>query len=205
MARKVRIFFSFHYERDAWRAGQVRNCNVVPTEDQTGFVDAVDWESIKKQGDAAIEKWIMDQLEGTSATAVLTGAETAERDWVQFEITESWNRGNGVFGVWIHNVKDKDGKTDLQGRNPLDDFQLPDGTLLSAICKTYDWVNDNGRDNLGKWAEEAAEIREKYGDKSTVTLVKSAPRVASTVATSAVSCGFAPRSPWLSDDHRKEK
>jgi hypothetical protein len=44
MARK--IFFSFHYERDAWRAGQVRNCNVVAGEDEYGFIDAVDWESI---------------------------------------------------------------------------------------------------------------------------------------------------------------
>ena len=48
MARK--IFFSFHYERDAWRAGQVRNSNVVSSDDRYGFIDAVDWESIKRQG-----------------------------------------------------------------------------------------------------------------------------------------------------------
>jgi len=203
MAKKVRMFFSFHYERDAWRAGQVRNCNVVPTEDQTGYVDSVDWESIKKQGDAAIKKWIKEQLEGTSATAVLIGAETAEREWVQLEIIESWNRGNGVFGVWIHNVKDQDGKKDVQGCNPLSNFQLPDGTLLSAVCKTYDWVNDNGRDNLGKWAEEAAQIRAKYGDRSTASLVKGAPRAVVTLAASAVPGGFAPRAPWLADDDRK--
>jgi len=202
MAKKVRIFFSFHYERDAWRAGQVRNCNVVPTEDQTGYLDGVDWESIKKKGRDAIEKWINDQLQGTSATAVLIGAETAEREWVQYEIEQSWNRGNGVFGIWIHNIKDQDGKTDEQGRNPLNDFQLSDGTLLSAVCKTYDWVKDNGRDNMGKWAEEAANIRAKYGDKSTVTLAKAVlPRVAA----ASIPGGVAPRAPWSPNAGRKGK
>ena len=86
MARK--IFFSFHYERDAWRAGQVRNCNVVSTEDQYGFIDAADWEEVKKKGDAAIKKWIGDQMESTTVTAVLIGAETASREWVLHEIME---------------------------------------------------------------------------------------------------------------------
>ena len=113
------MFFSFHYERDAWRAGQVRNCNVIAREDQTGVIDAVEWQSIKNSGNAAIKRWIADQLEGTSATAVLIGAETADRDWVLHEIEESWNRGNGVFGIWIHNVKDSDKNTDVPGANPL--------------------------------------------------------------------------------------
>ena len=68
--------------------------------------------------------------------------------------------GNGVFGIRIHQIKDQDQKTDAAGRNPLDDFQLSNGTTLSSICKTYDWINDDGRTNLGKWAEEAAEIQE---------------------------------------------
>ncbi len=38
MAR--RIFFSFHYERDAWRPGQVRNSNALAAEDRTGFIDS---------------------------------------------------------------------------------------------------------------------------------------------------------------------
>jgi len=93
MARK--IFFSFHYERDAWRAGQVRNCNVVASEDQYGFIDAADWESIKKKGDAAIKGWIDDQLKNTSVTIVLIGAETANGFGMKslgagIVVTESW-------------------------------------------------------------------------------------------------------------------
>lgn len=43
MAR--RVFFSFHYERDAWRAAQVRNSWVTkPDREAAGFWDAVAWE-----------------------------------------------------------------------------------------------------------------------------------------------------------------
>jgi len=158
-----KIFFSFHYECDSWRAGQVRNSNVVASEDEYGFIDGADWESIKKKGTAAIERWIDDQLKNTSVTVVLIGAETASREWVQHEILKSWNRGNGLVGVRIHNIKDQDQKTDVAGRNPFDDFKLPDGTLLSSVCRTYDWVTDNGRKNLGAWADDAATVRAKYG------------------------------------------
>jgi hypothetical protein len=199
MARK--IFFSFHYERDAWRAGQVRNSNVVSAEDRYGFIDAVDWESIRKKGDSAIERWVDDQLKNTSVTVVLIGAETADRDWVRHEIVKSWNRGNGLVGIRIHNIKDQDQKTDASGRNPFDDFKLQDGTVLSAVCKTYDWVSDDGRKNLGKWADEAATMRAEYGADAKIGESGGANQQASkahSVSTVSAPAGFAPRSPWCS-------
>jgi len=197
MARK--IFFSFHYERDAWRAGQVRNSNVVADEDEYGFIDAADWEAIKKKGNAAIEDWIDKQLENTSVTAVLIGAETADREWVQFEIQQSWNRGNGLIGVRIHNIKDQDSKTDTAGRNPFDDYKLADGTILSSVCKVYDWVIDDGRNNLGKWAEDAAEIRDKYADGEEISRTKAGGSATKAYVTSS-SAGFSPKAPWCSVD-----
>jgi hypothetical protein len=197
MARK--IFFSFHYERDAWRASQVRNSNVVSAEDRYGFIDAAEWESIKKNGDSGIERWIEDQLKNTSVTAVLIGAETAEREWVRHEIIKSWNRGNGIVGIRIHSIKDQDQKTDTPGHNPLDGFRLPDGTQLSSICKTYDWVTNDGRKNVGKWADEAANIRAEYGADDTIEEPAEENQQARKVyaaSTPSASVGFAPRSPW---------
>jgi antiphage defense system Thoeris ThsB-like protein len=197
MARKT--FFSFHYERDVWRAGQVRNCNLLPTEDQYGFIDSVDWESIRRQGDAAIKRWICDQLKNTSVSAVLIGSETARRPWVQHEIVESWNRGNGIVGVCIHNIKDQDRKTDAPGANPFDQFRLPDNSLLSAVCKTHDWVIDDGRNNLGKWIEEAFNVRAKYAaDDKVVEVTETDHRAEKSylVCGASASAGFAPRSPW---------
>jgi MTH538 TIR-like domain (DUF1863) len=200
MARQT--FFSFHYERDAWRAGQVRNCTLLPTDDQHGFIDSVEWESIKRQGDDAIRRWINKQLEYTTVTVVLIGAETAERPWVQHEITQSWDRGNGVVGVWIHNVKDQGRNTDVAGRNPFDQFKLPNGTLLSSICKTYDWVLGDGRNNLGAWIEEAFRLRSKYGTDDLVPaneVRKEAP-LASMARSFTASAPFVPHSPWCPSD-----
>lgn len=160
MARKT--FFSFHYKRDAWRASQVRNSNVVASDDTYGYVDSVDWEQIERQGDAAIERWIADQLKNTSVTVVLIGAETSERDWVDHEIRESWARGNAVLGLKIHGIKDQKQQTDVAGANPLDGIALADGTRLSAVCPTYDWVSQDGRANLGRWIEAAYQARQAY-------------------------------------------
>jgi len=65
----------------------------------------------------------------------------------------------------IHNIKDQDKNTGTPQDEILStDYKLEDGTMLSSVCKVYDWVTDDGRKNLGKWAEEAAEIRAKYAN-----------------------------------------
>ena len=199
MARNT--FFSFHYERDAWRAGQVRNCDLLATEDEHGFIDAVEWEKIEREGDASIKRWIQSQLEGTTVTVVLIGAETAEREWVRYEILESWNRGNGVVGVRIHNVKDMNSETDSYGANPFDHFKLPDGSLLSAVCKVYDWVIDDGRTSLGSWSEEAIEIRKELGLHKNITEIvrKGATASAGVLQAVGASRAFTPRAPWCPD------
>lgn len=144
MAR--RVFFSFHYERDVWRASVVRNSWVTkPDRETAGFFDAGMWEEAKKKGDAAVKKLIDDALIGTTVTAVLIGAETSARAYVKYEIDQSIARGNGLLGIRIHNIKDTAGKTDSWGSNPL-----PSGYAV------YDWVNDNGYENLGAWVEAAA-------------------------------------------------
>lgn len=160
MARK--IFFSFHFDHDAWRAGQVRNSDLIPNENEHGFIDSVDWEEVKKKGPDAIKHWIDAQLENTSVTVVLIGAETSERNWVNYEIRKSWERGNALVGLRIHNIKDRDSKTVTAGINPLEKVYLVDGTPLSSISKTYDWVSNEGRNNLGTWAEDAFRAREGY-------------------------------------------
>jgi hypothetical protein len=157
MAR--RVFFSFHYERDVWRANQVRNCWVTkPDRETAGFWDAAEFERVKKQGDDAVKRWIDSNLEGTSVTVVLTGAETSERKWVDYEIQRSLDRGNGLLCIRIHNMKDKDGNIDVRGENPLDTRSIDQNEKempLSQIYPTYDWVDDNGYENVGDWIEQA--------------------------------------------------
>ena len=159
MPRKV--FFSFHYKRDAIRAGQVRNSNVVKNRaiETSDFIDAAKWEEVQRKGDQAIKDWIAAQLHGTSVTVVLIGAKTAERKWIKYEIDESLKRGNGLLGIYIHNCPLFDNSCDPKGANPFDNLYITkDGVRrrLSEIYKTYDWINDDGRSNLGSWIEAAA-------------------------------------------------
>src|SRR3989344_7126564 len=87
MAR--RTFFSFHFDRDVWRANQVRNSNVVAGADTAGFFDHSEYEEAKKAGADGIRRMILKHLKNTSVTVVLIGSETADRPWIQYEIDQS--------------------------------------------------------------------------------------------------------------------
>lgn len=163
MARHV--FYSFHYKPDCVRAAQVRNAGVVD-----GNVPAKDndWETITKGGDAAIEKWIKNQMDGRSCAVVLVGAETAGRKWIEYEIVEAWKKGMGVCGVRIHNLKDFSGNQSPSGPNPFSGFDIK-GVAFDSIVKLYappytdsKQVYAHIKDNLAGWVEEAIKIRAKY-------------------------------------------
>ncbi|MDO1722041.1 TIR domain-containing protein, partial [Escherichia coli] len=63
MARQT--FFSFRYKKDNWRANVVRNSWVTQERSAAGFFDSAEWEKVKKNTDANIEKWIDSQMTGT--------------------------------------------------------------------------------------------------------------------------------------------
>jgi hypothetical protein len=157
MAR--RVFFSFHYERDIWRVNVVRNSWITQEREAAGFWDASLWETSKKEGDHAIRRMIDRGLENTSVTAVLIGKETADRPWVQYEIQQSNVKGNGILGVYIHNISDQFGNVDTQGDNPFSRLYLTRNgcnVYLSDLYPTYLWFGDDGYKNFGTWIENAA-------------------------------------------------
>jgi hypothetical protein len=129
-----------------------------------------EWEKVKAGGDAAIEKWIADQMAERSVTVVLIGANTAGRKWITHEISKSWNKGMGVVGVYIHNLKDQNGATSLKGGNPLDHVTFKaDGKKLSTVAKVYDPPSHDSTQvylhiafNLDDWVEEAISIRKNH-------------------------------------------
>lgn len=163
MAR--RAFYSFHYVPDSWRASQVRNMGVV---DGNKPATDNDWETIKKGGDTAIQKWIDDQLNGKSVAIVLIGAKTAGRKWITYEIEKAWKDKKGVLGIYVHKLKDKDGNQSSKGRDPFADLTLDDKSM-SDIVKVYDatyatskYVYDHIKTNFADWIEEAIDIRGEH-------------------------------------------
>ena len=143
MAR--RVFFSFKYG-DVSRAMVVRNSWVAQGKEAAGFVDAANFEAIKRQGDAAIKNWIDSQLHGTSVTVVLVGEKTCSSRWVKYEIDKSKSGavGNGLLGIDISKIEDLNGNTSKRCG------KLPKGYPF------YLWNTDDGYTNMGDWIEAAA-------------------------------------------------
>ena len=162
MARNV--FYSFHYKPDVTRVAKIRNIGAIegnkPAPDNS-------WESIKNTGDAAVKKWIAEQMKGRSCTLVLAGSETAGRKWITHEISESWNEGMGVAVVYIHGIRDLAGSTTVKGNNPMDSVTFKNnGKTLSTIAKAYTPTGATSQDrynwisnNIEAIIEEAVKIR----------------------------------------------
>ncbi len=142
MAR--RVFFSFHYQNDVWRASIVRNAHIIDGTAAAGFQDASLWEEAKRKGDAAIQRMIDAALANTTVTAVLIGAETAYREWVDYEIKKSIQRGNGLLGIYIDQIKDQYGRTSIRGPVPR--------ALYDAGAPVYEWNSSK----FGEWVDAAA-------------------------------------------------
>jgi hypothetical protein len=165
MARKV--FYSFHFKPDNWRVSQVRNIGAI--EDNKPAPDN-DWEAIKASGDQAIKSWINNQMKGRTCAIVLIGEKTAGRKWIEYEIKKSWNDGKGLLGIYIHNLKNKDGEQSNKGKNPFDGFTVGDNKkTLSSIVKTYDPPSSTStkvyeyiKENLETWVGTAIDIRNSY-------------------------------------------
>jgi hypothetical protein len=74
---------------------------------------------------------------------VLIGAQTTQRRYVSYEIERSISQGNGLLGIFIHNIKDKSGRREAPGEVPE--------ALRKAGAPVYTW--EYGK--LGQWVEAA--------------------------------------------------
>ena len=167
---KHKVFYSFHYKNDVRRAAQIKNI---------GFLEGNkpcqenEWEEIK-QNNNAIKNWIDQQMEGRTCCIVLVGQETAYRPWVQYEIKHAWNRGMGVFGIYIHNVKDPIYGYGRKGANPFSQNSIlsshfQHSIYAEPIIPCYDPVctPDKGSYNdiaqhMKEWIEDAISRRKQY-------------------------------------------
>lgn len=144
MAR--RVFFSFHYKY-VWKVNQVRSMPNVIGAAAAGFHDASLWEEAKKKGDAEIKRMIDRGLENTSVTVVFVTYGTKDRKYINYEIDQSLDRGNGLVAVQIHHLKDKDGNTGSPGAIPPQ--------IEANGFKAYKYTT---KEKLAEWIEEAASL-----------------------------------------------
>ena len=92
MAR--RVFTSFHYKPDNWRANQIRNMGKL---EGNSVASTNKWEEVTNGGNSAIEEWIDDNMSGKSCVVVFVGENTAGRKWIKHEIKKAWEENRGLF------------------------------------------------------------------------------------------------------------
>lgn len=152
------VFYSFHYERDAFRVQQILQMGAV--EGQT-ILNAQDWESVKRQGPRAIEAWIDKQMAYKAAVVVLVGARTASRPWVRYEIEKAWNEKRPLVGIRIHGLADGSG-VDRPGPDPFAAIRFDRGGSLADYVTLHDPVGFDSKavyasikSNLKVWVDGA--------------------------------------------------
>ena len=160
MVRKV--FFSFHYKPDNWRASKVRNIGKL---EGNNPVSDNDWETVTKGGEAAIKKWIEEQMYGRSCVVVLVGTHTANRKWINHEIKRAWETRKGLVGIYVNKLTDVNGSTAVKGANPFSTFTV-DGVPMTQLVKchtpsgtTSTEVYRNISSNIESWIEDAIASR----------------------------------------------
>jgi MTH538 TIR-like domain (DUF1863) len=137
---KRQVFYSFHFDNDVFRVQQVRNIGAL---EDNKPVSVNDWEAVKKKGDAAIEKWIDDNMRYRGCVVVLVGEQTAGRKWVQYD---------------IHNLKDPKNGTCTQGTNPFSQwtFKQSGRTVQIACYNPSAWnAYSEIAKNLEDWVQVA--------------------------------------------------
>ena len=177
---KRQVFFSFRYAYDAWRASQVRNMGLVT--DEPHFSDN-SWEEVREKSVDKVHEWIDKEMKYRSCVVLLIGEHTQGRPYINYEIEQAWKQGKGIVGIYVHGLKDQNGRKANKGANPLSMFCIDrfDGTIhfreplyscelfLSSVVKTYDPTSPFSDDtynyiskNIESWIEEAIQIRNRY-------------------------------------------
>jgi hypothetical protein len=94
---KRRLFISYQHA-DQMKA---KGFNLMSYNKHVGvdFVGRHLLDPVKSNDPEYITRCIKEQLDGSSATVVLVGNETADSDWVEKEIELSIEKGNGLIGI----------------------------------------------------------------------------------------------------------
>ena len=161
------IFLSFDFERDFHRAEQIKKVwNSQPNRTLHGLWDLSGFPILEEQREVQFKKYIDDVLKRSQVTVVLIGQETSQRSYVQYAVKESHRLDKGMFGIYVHKIKDGQGNTSKIGNAQFGEIGKSKDNQSIFFWKTYPlyrWVTDGGKNNLKKWVDTAAEKADVAG------------------------------------------
>lgn len=127
------VFYSFHYTRDVHRVQLVKNINALEGQP---IMNSQQWESVRRGGTPAIQKWIDGEMAYKRAVVVLIGKETAGRPWVKYEIQKAWSIKKPLVGIRIHGLSSM-GTVDSIGGDPFANVGLRGVPIYDPTVKTW--------------------------------------------------------------------
>lgn len=157
------VFLSFYYYEDVTRMQQIRNMGIVEGQQ---LLNPNDFEFVKRRGDKAVKDWIDNQMKYKQCLIVLVGTHTSERPYVKYEIEKAHEKHMPMFGIYIHNIHDLNGKCSKKGKDPfLEIF----GRSNKYKCIDPAHIEYDGyrayntiRDNIDSWIEDAIRNNKTY-------------------------------------------
>jgi len=154
MARR-RVFYGYDLDADTAR---VQLLGRIESLDNVAPLAADDWKALSDQGNDAIKDWINRGIGDCHCVVVLIGANTAHHKWVMYEIERAWEEKKGLFGIYIHNLRDATIEQGMQGPNPFSPWIFEQsGDVAHIACynpNPTDAYADVAR-NIDKWVETA--------------------------------------------------
>jgi len=164
---KRQVFFSFEYNKDNWKASQVRNMGKV---DSSSTFSGNDWEEVKEKSDTKIKEWIDTQMAKRSCLVVLIGSTTSGRKWIDYEIKKAYELKKGIVGIYVHGLKDSDGNQSSKGSNPFYHIYIGKQnerlskyiTCFDSAYKTSQYVYDDISEKIEQLIEDAIANKGTY-------------------------------------------
>lgn len=148
----VAVFYSFYYKGDSARVQQIIHMGLVEGQP---VLTAQEWEAVEGQGDAAIQAWIDDQMKWKAAVVVLIGSNTANRKWVNYEITEAWDEKRPLVGIRINGLAPLHWAQESVGANPFASVALQNGGTVADYVPVY---TPSGADSAEVYSSIAANL-----------------------------------------------
>ena len=147
----IGIFISYHYDSDNKIAREITE--IINTDKINIFTVVRESEKIK---DAEIIKnWVDEEIKRTRITILLISAETLNRKYVSYELSKSLLNGNSIIPILIdseENAFNEDGINSVK--------QKLDVELSGRNLKIRKWFQENGKENILRWLNEALEKKE---------------------------------------------
>lgn len=147
----IGIFISYHYDSDNQIAREITE--IINTDKINVF--SVVREKEKKRDDEIIKNWVDEEIKKTRITILLISEKTFDRKYVSYELSKSLLNGNTVIPILIDSEENAFNEDSINLVNKKLDKELSGRKL-----KIRKWFQENGKENILRWLNEALEKEE---------------------------------------------